>query len=139
MVKDAILDSIVAQSANNMVSWWVMSSYLYYHCDTSVLSDGRYDALCNQLHSEWDAVDHRHKYVIDRDALVAGTGFDLPVVAYPPLPCNAARVLAELPGLCEHTWADHTKWWRLERGVIVAGAPAPKKTVMFFGRKKETE
>lgn len=81
MTKDGILDSIVAKSANNMITWWLMASYLYYHKDTSILSDGRYDALCNQLHSDWEKVDHRHKYAINRDLLTALDLIEVSVVS----------------------------------------------------------
>ena len=35
-----------------LVPYYLMSSYLYYHCDKSVLSDGDYDALGKRLLDE---------------------------------------------------------------------------------------
>ena len=66
--------------SNQLVSYYMMSSYIYYVANSfleSPLSDTEYDDLCKRLLSEWDDVDHPHKKLIDFESLTAGTGFYL--------------------------------------------------------------
>jgi NAD-dependent DNA ligase len=48
-----------------------------YEMDESVISDEEYDWICKELDKKWDEVEHQHKHFVDRDALSAGTGFQL--------------------------------------------------------------
>jgi|TARA_B110000285_G_C14521278_1_gene336663 hypothetical protein len=64
-------------SCHRLVPFYLMSSYLYYKKDKSVLSDGDYDMLCKRLYKEWDNVKHPHKHLIDKESLLAGTGYQL--------------------------------------------------------------
>lgn len=91
---DGILDTVLAKSRNMLVPYYLMASYLYYHRDVSLLSDARYDLLCKELDAEWETVAHRHKGVIDRSQLKAGTGFALPADLYPSLAVHGACHLA---------------------------------------------
>ena len=78
-------------STNQLVSYYMMSSYIYYVANSfleSPLSDTEYDDLCKRLLSEWDDVDHPHKKLIDFKSLRAGTGFYLK--DYPRIVKNAA-------------------------------------------------
>jgi hypothetical protein len=78
-------------STNQLVSYYMMSSYIYYVANSfleSPLSDTEYDELCKRLLSEWDDVDHPHKKLIDFNSLTAGTGFYLN--DYPTIVKNAA-------------------------------------------------
>ena len=60
-----------------LIPYYLMSSYLYYKEDKSVLTDEEYDYLCKRLLDEWDSVEHMHKYLIDKGALKAGTGYQI--------------------------------------------------------------
>ena len=78
-------------STNQLVSYYMMSSYIYYAASSfleSPLDDTEYDALCKRLLDEWDDVDHPHKKLIDFNSLTAGTGFYLK--DYPTIVKNAA-------------------------------------------------
>tara|TARA_Y100001963_G_C6724122_1_gene420571 strand:+ start:113 stop:406 length:294 start_codon:yes stop_codon:yes gene_type:complete len=71
-VKRRIDDNI-----NLMVPWYLMTSYLYYKCHESIISDEQYDWLCTEILSKWDDIKHPHKKYIDKDSLSAGTGYTL--------------------------------------------------------------
>jgi len=78
-------------STNQLVSYYMMSSYIYYTANSfleSPLTDAEYDELCKRLLSEWDDADHPHKKLIDFKSLTAGTGFYLK--DYPRIVKNAA-------------------------------------------------
>ncbi len=45
----------------------LMSAYLYYHRDTSVLSDAENDSLCADLYLNWDDVPQRYMPLLDPD------------------------------------------------------------------------
>lgn len=94
---DGILDAVLVKSRNMLVPYFLMSSWLYYHADTSLLTDERYDRLCKELDAEWDSIEHMHKGVIDRASLAAGTAFSLPDEAYPTIVVVAACHLAGIP------------------------------------------
>lgn len=82
-----------------LVSWYLMSSYLYYLHEVSLLHDHEYDLLCKELLSRWDKVEHPHKHLVSKEDLMAGTGFTLREEDYPSITKNAARQLAVQRGL----------------------------------------
>jgi len=73
--------------AKQLVPYYLMSSYLYYHCDKQVLNDDEFDALGKRLLDEWDSVEHMHKHLITKDDLTAGTGY---AIKYTNMIKNAA-------------------------------------------------
>ena len=62
---------------NQLLTFYLTSSYLYYKEDKSVLTDGDYDLLCNRLYNKFEEVTHPHKVLVDKESLVAGTGYGL--------------------------------------------------------------
>lgn len=83
---------------NLLVPWYLMTSHLYYQHDVSVISDGLFDWICKTLHDYWDAIEHQHKYLIDRCQLTAGTGFALPFSIFPSRIIGAAEALRRMTG-----------------------------------------
>lgn len=67
---------------------YLMSCYLYYEEGRSVLSDAEFDALCKELLERWDEITHRHKALITKEDLEAGTGY---AIKYPNIVIGAAR------------------------------------------------
>lgn len=74
---DFELPNVNEISINRCVSYYLMSSYLYYKGDICILEDNEFDYMCKRLYDEWDNVTHHHKHFIDRDSLKAGTGYEL--------------------------------------------------------------
>ena len=72
-----VYPEVTTVEANRLVPIYLMSSYLYYEQDKSVLSDTDYDTLCLRLTQEWDDIEHVHKNLLDLDSLQAGTGYDV--------------------------------------------------------------
>ncbi len=77
---DDIVDEI---SDERMVSWFLTTSFLYYHHNISVISDAVFDRLCVRLLEGLDAIEHQHKHLIDKEALQAGTGFHISFNEFP--------------------------------------------------------
>lgn len=93
---EALCQEAIERSVNLTVPWYLMTSFLYYQKDESLISDGLYDSLCKLMLDNWDSIEHPHKHLINRDALVAGSGFDIPEDAYPEITKGAAmRLLRE--------------------------------------------
>ena len=93
---DTLCREAIERSPNLTVPWYLMTSYLYYHEDESLISDGLYDAMCKLMLDRWDEITHPHKHLIHKDALAAGSGFDIPKDAYPEIAKGAAiRLLCE--------------------------------------------
>lgn len=90
---DAMYRKIRESCPNVAVSWYLSSSFLYYHCDDAVISDALFDEICADLLARFDELAHPHRHLLDRAALGAGTGFALKVADYPPMVRGAARVL----------------------------------------------
>ena len=67
-----------------------MYSYLYYKENESLVDDTEYDQICKDMLTEWNSIEHFHKHLISKDALDAGTGYD---IVYPQRVINAARAL----------------------------------------------
>ena len=70
---------------NAVVGWLLMASYVYYveHARVSLLSDQQFDKACNWLLRHYDGVTHKYKYLLPREALVAGTAYHLREKDYP--------------------------------------------------------
>lgn len=83
-----------------LVPFYLMASFLYYHREISLFSDRDYDLLCKRLKSRWNSLPHhRHKRIIDRSALSAGTGYYIRVEEYPYITQSAALQLARYCGI----------------------------------------
>lgn len=70
---DALCQGIVSRNPAMLVPWFLMASWAYYQCDAPLLTDGAFDVLCRMLAENWHAIEHRHKPLIDRAWLIAGT------------------------------------------------------------------
>lgn len=90
---DRIARRVVGDNPNMLVPWWLMAAYMYEVEDDPFLSDGCFDWLSAELLRRWDEVDHRHKPLIDPDALRAGSGLAADLVNLPTLVKDAARHL----------------------------------------------
>lgn len=64
---------IFAKNINMMVPYYLMASYAYYTEDDPIFTDGFYDNLAKTILTQWDNITHRHRDVIDKDALEAGS------------------------------------------------------------------
>lgn len=95
---DAIVRRLVEGTAdepgrpNMLVPYFLMAAYAYEELGDPFLTDGGWDWLCVQLDRQWDAVEHRHKHLIDRDALATGTASFL-VGRFPTIVKDAAKAL----------------------------------------------
>ncbi len=81
----------IEANVNLAAHYYLALSYLYYIKDISVVSDAEYDAICEILKTNFEAIEYQHKDLIDLTALEAGTGFY--ITAYPPKIISAATYL----------------------------------------------
>ena len=79
-----------------LVPWFLMASFLYYHCGVSLLTDEYYDGVCGRLLADYDSLTHPHARLISRDDLKAGTGYRLKLLDYPLVTRGAATHLANI-------------------------------------------
>lgn len=86
---------VIAGSPSMAVAWWLMASYVYYHADGIIITDGYFDELSREMLARWDSLNHPHKHLIDAEALRAGTGFHIPECGYPEKVVAAAALLLE--------------------------------------------
>lgn len=77
---------------NMLVPWFLMAAYAYEELDDPFLTDGGWEWVCGELYAKWDAIEHRHKHLIDRAALGTGTASYL-VGALPTCIQHAAKAL----------------------------------------------
>jgi len=73
----SVYPNILELKPNQLCTYYLTSSYLYYKEDLNVLTDTDYDLLCNRLYQMYDEVTHPHKKLIDKESLGAGTGYGL--------------------------------------------------------------
>ena len=55
------------------VPYYLMASYAYYVQDDPIFTDGFYDGLATQILDNWDTITHRHRDVLSKDDLEAGS------------------------------------------------------------------
>ena len=65
------------KNPNMLVPYYLMFSYLYYEKDISLIEDTEFDKLCQTLLEKYDSVEHMHKHLVSKEALTAGTGYDI--------------------------------------------------------------
>lgn len=90
---DGMCQAAIASTPNAIVSWVLMASYLYYHHDIGLLSDGYYDELCRTMLTTWDLLQHEHKRLIKVEDLKAGSLYALKPEDYPQRLKYATRFL----------------------------------------------
>lgn len=61
----------------NPVEQYLVHSYIYYELDDQLITDWSYDMLCRWMYVNFDALEHPHLGLVDKDALAAGTGHHL--------------------------------------------------------------
>jgi hypothetical protein len=90
---DAHADEIIENNINMAVPYYLMASYAYYVQDDPIFSDGFYDALAKQILDNWDNITHRHRDVLNKDNLEAGSFLG----EYPGIIEGALKSLREQP------------------------------------------
>tara|TARA_E500000331_G_C16846352_1_gene535750 strand:- start:123 stop:401 length:279 start_codon:yes stop_codon:yes gene_type:complete len=70
-------EDINNMTPNQLVAWFLISSYAYYVMSEPVMKDSTFDGLVKRLKACWDEIDHPHKYLITESHLNAGTGYDI--------------------------------------------------------------
>jgi hypothetical protein len=88
---DAKGRKLIEFNPNLIFPWFLMASYLYYHKNLSLFSDEYYDELSKELLSSWDQVEHRHKHLILKGHLIAGSLYTLKEEDYPEM-CKAGAL-----------------------------------------------
>lgn len=90
---DGLARVAIDRSRDMLVPWYLIASWAYYVCDHPLLTDPFFDGLCRALAAELPAIAHRHKHLVDPEAIAAGTCL-LPREAYPATVRGAAAHLA---------------------------------------------
>jgi hypothetical protein len=80
------------------VPWVLMAAYLYYHRDTTILSDECYDWLTSIVREDFDFIRHPHKHLLAslKDSRTSSL-FDIKEGDYPTMARHAASRLAKIP------------------------------------------
>jgi len=79
--------------ADNLVAQYLIHSYSYYILDRSLIEDNEYDNICKTLLMKFEELTHPHKYLLDKEALSAGSGFHLKEEDYPLIVKTTAVML----------------------------------------------
>lgn len=58
---------------NMLITWYLMASYAYYQKDANFISDYLFDRICRLIDQKWDMITHRHKRLVNREDMSAGT------------------------------------------------------------------
>ena len=95
MNHEDLCKSVITENPDMLIPWYLITSILYYERDISIISDELYDLICSILDDEWDNLEHRHKRLIDRESLNAGTGYYLKSDELPSIILGAANRLAD--------------------------------------------
>ena len=92
---------------NRLVSYYFMSSYLYYELDLNVINDFEFNDICKRLYKEFNNITHPHKHLLNKDALSASTGYD---IKYTRLMRHAAV-----------RWYEESTGYKVEQEVLIRG------------------
>jgi hypothetical protein len=98
------------------VPYYLMASYAYYVEDDPIFTDGFYDGLAKTILDNWNTITHRHRDVLSKDDLEAGSFLG----EYPSIIEGALKSLRETPKPKKNTTPKPNK-------------PAPTDTMGAFG------
>lgn len=93
--RSAYMVDLINKDRNLTVPWFLMTSWLYYHHDITLVTDTEFDVMTRLMIEHWDTIEHRHKQLITRGMLGAGTAFNLRDEDYPEITKSAASHLAK--------------------------------------------
>lgn len=79
------VETVERMKDGQLVQHFLMASFAYYHRNESPMTDHAFDMLCQRLLDRYDHVVHPHKYLIDKDMLRAGSGYNLRWEDYPTI------------------------------------------------------
>lgn len=96
---DDFLRDYITRNINQSVPWFLVTSFLYYRENVSVISDEAFDWLCKQMVERWDEINHEHKQFVSLDDLRAGTGYALDWARLPGRVYGTAGELKKMAGL----------------------------------------
>ncbi len=65
--------SRIENNINMIVPLYLVAAYAYYIKDDPLISDAVYDLMATTFLEYYDVIEHRHKHLVDKDALAAGT------------------------------------------------------------------
>ena len=68
---------------NVVVPWYLMLSYGYYCLDESIVSDTFFDNMAKIFLENYDNITHRHRNLVSKDDLKAGTLYHMRENDYP--------------------------------------------------------
>jgi len=71
---------------------YLMTSFLYYQMNRSVITNDDYDRLCKELLAGWRTGKHQHKHLVTADDLRAVTGY---AIEYPRMVIGGAMTLLD--------------------------------------------
>ena len=86
---------IKKMNPNELVSWFLISSYAYYELGDPVMADVTFDRLTEMLKENYEKADHPHKHLITKSHLDATTGYDI-----------------KYPGIVKYTTMNYIRSWR---------------------------
>lgn len=88
VIDDKIVDNLGLELA---LQWFLMASYLYYKKDLKLFEDSVYDLIAKKLLDNYDKFEHRHKYIVTKEDLIAGTLYSVKEDEYPNIVKNSAK------------------------------------------------
>jgi hypothetical protein len=68
---------VKTMTPNQLVSWFLMASYVYYELGRKIMKDTTFDYLVKRLKKEWEKSDHPHKILITKSHLSTTSGYDI--------------------------------------------------------------
>jgi hypothetical protein len=69
--------NIEIMSPDELVSWFLISSYSYYKLGKPIMTDSMFDDLVERLKIVYGKSNHPHKNLITKEHLAATTGYDI--------------------------------------------------------------
>lgn len=80
--------------AHNPVGVYLMSCYAYEVLDNPFLADADFDELGRFIADNYESLNHRHKYIIDRERCAHTSGITIPYREWPSIIIGAATQFA---------------------------------------------
>ena len=88
---DSMIRARIKGDMNMTVPLYLMMSYAYYKQDKPIAEDGTFDSIAKLLLENYDTIEHRHKSLISKDSLKAGTYLGI----YPTIVKDAVEMVRE--------------------------------------------
>lgn len=90
---DEVFRKCFKNNKNTIVPWLLSASFAYYVLGETVISDEVFDKACKWFLEHYGDIKHKHKHLVTKEMLEAGSFYNISTLQYPLIVQNGTEGL----------------------------------------------